>query len=61
MISAATTMHLVARRHVDLGRTRSMICRPWHAWPPSTTPGARSPARFPTTSSGSPQRTVCLW
>ena len=26
MISAATTTHLVVRRHVDLGRTRSMIC-----------------------------------
>ncbi len=27
----ATTTYLVARRHVDLGRTRSMICLPWHA------------------------------
>jgi hypothetical protein len=31
MISAATTKHLVVRRHVDLGRTRSMICRSWPA------------------------------
>lgn len=28
MISAATHAHLVVRRHVDLGRTRSMICWP---------------------------------
>jgi hypothetical protein len=27
MITARTT-YLVARRHVDLGRTRSMICMP---------------------------------
>ena len=27
MISAATHAHLVVRRHVDLGRTRSMMCR----------------------------------
>jgi hypothetical protein len=30
MISAATTKHLVGRIHVDLGRTRSMICLAWH-------------------------------
>jgi hypothetical protein len=30
MITAATTKHLVVRRHVDLGRTRSMICLPRH-------------------------------
>jgi hypothetical protein len=29
-MTAATTTHLVARRHVDLGRTRSMMCLPWH-------------------------------
>ena len=29
MISAATHTYLVARRHVDLGRTRSMMC--WHS------------------------------
>jgi hypothetical protein len=29
MISAATAKHLVVRRHVDLGRTRSMICLSW--------------------------------
>jgi hypothetical protein len=28
MISLATELHLVVRRHVDLGMTRSMICRP---------------------------------
>jgi len=53
MISAATTKHLVGRLHVDLGRTRSMICLAWPtAWTlrtltgaaPSTQPGARSPA-----------------
>jgi hypothetical protein len=27
MVSAATQTHLVVRRHVDLGRTRSMMCR----------------------------------
>ncbi|NYG56134.1 hypothetical protein BJ989_002438 [Nocardioides perillae] len=27
MISAATHVCLVARRHVDYGRTRSMVCR----------------------------------
>jgi hypothetical protein len=27
MITAATHALLVARRHVDLGRTRSMMCR----------------------------------
>ena len=27
MVSAATTTHLVVRRHVDLMRVRSMICR----------------------------------
>ncbi|MDR7361081.1 hypothetical protein J2S63_000634 [Marmoricola bigeumensis] len=26
MITAATSLVLVARRHVDLGRTRSMMC-----------------------------------
>jgi hypothetical protein len=26
MITVAYEMHLVVRRHVDLGRTRSMIC-----------------------------------
>jgi hypothetical protein len=26
MISSATATHLVGRIHVDLGRTRSMIC-----------------------------------
>ena len=29
MISSATTTHLVGRLHVDLGRTRSMICLSW--------------------------------
>jgi hypothetical protein len=28
MLTAAYQTHLVARRHVDFGRTRSMICRP---------------------------------
>jgi hypothetical protein len=28
MITAATAKDLVARRHVDLGRTRSSICMP---------------------------------
>jgi hypothetical protein len=28
MIADAYQMHLVARRHVDFGRTRSMICWP---------------------------------
>lgn len=28
MISAATHAHLVARRHVDLMRVGSMMCRP---------------------------------
>jgi hypothetical protein len=28
MITVAYEMHLVVRRHVDLGRTRSMICWP---------------------------------
>ncbi|CAA9391151.1 MAG: hypothetical protein AVDCRST_MAG32-2326 [uncultured Nocardioides sp.] len=28
MVTAATSAHLVVRRHVDLMRTRSMIC--WH-------------------------------
>lgn len=28
MITPATHTHLVARRHVDLLRTGSMICRP---------------------------------
>jgi hypothetical protein len=28
MLTVAYQMHLVARRHVDLGRTRSMICWP---------------------------------
>jgi len=28
VISAATAQDLVARRHVDYGRTRSMICMP---------------------------------
>jgi len=27
MISAATHAHLVVRRHVDFGRTRSSMCR----------------------------------
>ena len=27
MISAATTTFLVVRRHVDFGRTRSMMCQ----------------------------------
>jgi hypothetical protein len=30
MVLPLTTTHLVVRRHVDLGRTRSMICLPWH-------------------------------
>ena len=29
MISAATHAYLVVRRHVDFGRTRSMLC--WHS------------------------------
>jgi hypothetical protein len=28
MITVAYETHLVVRRHVDLGRTRSMICWP---------------------------------
>jgi hypothetical protein len=28
MITAATALRLVVRRHVDLGRTRSMMCMP---------------------------------
>jgi len=27
-MSTATTVVLVARRHVDFGRVRSMVCRP---------------------------------
>jgi hypothetical protein len=27
-MSSATSVFLVARRHVDLGRVRSMICQP---------------------------------
>jgi hypothetical protein len=30
-MTAATTTYLVARRHVDLGRTRSMMCLPHSA------------------------------
>ena len=30
MINAATSTHLVVRRHVDLGRLRSMICMARH-------------------------------
>jgi len=37
MISAATSAFLVVRRHVDLGRTRSSMCRPH--WPASRPPG----------------------
>jgi hypothetical protein len=29
MIAADTSTWLVARRHVDLGRTRSMMCHRW--------------------------------
>ena len=39
MVSAATHAYLVVRRHVDLGRTRSMIC--WHSLNP------RRPVRPP--------------
>ena len=30
-MTAATTTYLVARRHVDLGRTRSMMCMSQHS------------------------------
>jgi len=39
MISAATSTHLVVRRHVDFGRTRSMMC--WPAWPSPILPDWR--------------------
>jgi len=46
MISAATTQHLVVRRHVDLGRTRSMICPAWRTvWAPAA-PWSAAP-RYP--------------
>jgi hypothetical protein len=28
MVSARTAQYLVVRRHVDFGRTRSMVCMP---------------------------------
>jgi len=40
MISAATHAYLVTRRHVDLGRTRSMMC-----WPHWTAAPRKSPPR----------------
>jgi len=40
MFTVATPVFLVVRRHVDLGRTRSMMC--WPSWtPPSDSPARR--------------------
>jgi len=38
MTSVATPMFLVARRHVDLGRTRSAMCWPRWTCRPSSAP-----------------------
>jgi len=46
MSTVATPVFLVVRRHVDLGRTRSMMC--WPFWHRRTPPRARRtrPARL---------------